>query len=193
MFQNICIVVGCPGSEFPSRRSLWVSLHVALWILFAFLLGSILTFHGCSSGSSSLLQGLESEGFPPSSPLLSPSPAVAVLLPNICCLLLARCRCPELFCKGQTLYICLLQGNICTAAKVSLTCTANPILLLSLSVVLPLATSLLWLQGRYLNKLASHLTNLSVTPSLQRWALPLDAWHRFKLDINWRINFFLWD
>lgn len=29
--------------------------------------------------------------------------------------LLARCRCPELFCKGLTLNICLLQGSICTA------------------------------------------------------------------------------
>lgn len=140
MFQNICIVVGHPGSEFPSRRSPTVSWHVVLQILFAFLLSNILAFHG----GSSLLHGLESEAFLPLPPVLpwhSPSPAVVVLLPN-----LARCRCSELSAKAQPSHLLVKREHLyCTAfaSTVRLTCTANPILLQSLSVVLPLATSLL--------------------------------------------------
>lgn len=115
------------------------------------LLRSILTFPGCSSGNSSLLQGLESEVFL----LITSSPSLTLPKPLWwqCCsqtapgqLQMLRAALPRphlghVLVKREHLYCSAF------ARKVRLTPTAKPVLLQSLSVLLPLATSLHWQAG----------------------------------------------
>lgn len=104
-------------------------------------------------------------------PDTSPALAVAVLLPDSSCAAAAAHSC---FAGINLAHLPVKREHLIPPAfarEARLIRPANPILLQSLSVILPLAPSLLWqsgIEGKYLNKLASHLTNLSVALSLQR-------------------------
>lgn len=148
-----------------------------LKFFFAFLLRTVLTFHGCISGNSSSGSSRPEARSVASYYLRSSGDATERLAAAVkfsrpsTKQLLSMCKCPELFCEVLSSRVrkLPLKGNIRTALalqwKVRVTYTAYPILLQSVSIWLPLATFFLQqpgIFGKYLNWTSKKVVILSV-------------------------------